>query len=193
MNTVELKGENEEGEQKLRNLSEVASLNCITSMAGFAGNIICFKFSSRVFSTPFIKNRSIWKSRITCLKKRRDFSPSVPNTCSKVKKKIPETTASVQEINMNGRKHVHHGRRFAHFESSSQNLNEIQNNLVFEDNEEGIKQMEEVAEAVEELSIHQEGAGDSCEQDIIHIDRFTNDVEESAIKLLAARLVVVPQ
>lgn len=51
--------------------------------------------------------------------------------------------------------------------------------------------MDEVAEeAAEELTIHQ--GGDSCEQDLINIDRFTNDVEKSAIKLLAARLVVLP-
>lgn len=52
--------------------------------------------------------------------------------------------------------------------------------------------MEEVEEAVEELTIHQ--AGDYCEQDLLQLDKYTTTsvVEESAIKLLAARLVSFP-
>lgn len=50
--------------------------------------------------------------------------------------------------------------------------------------------MEEIEEAVEELTVHQ--AGDSCEQDLLHIDKRTSIVEESAIKLLAARSVSFP-
>lgn len=46
-------------------------------------------------------------------------------------------------------------------------------------------QMEEVGE----LTIHE--GGDSCDQELIQIDKFTSDVEEAAIKLLASRLVVV--
>jgi len=30
---------------------------------------------------------------------------------------------------------------------------------------------------------------DSCEQDFIRVDKFTNDAEQSAVKLLASRLV----
>lgn len=45
-------------------------------------------------------------------------------------------------------------------------------------------------EDVGELAVHQ--AGDSCEQDFIRVDKLTNNVEQSAIKLLAVRLVVAP-
>lgn len=46
-------------------------------------------------------------------------------------------------------------------------------------------QMEEVGE----LTIHE--GGDSCDEELIQINKFTSDVEEAAIKLLASRLVVV--
>jgi hypothetical protein len=39
--------------------------------------------------------------------------------------------------------------------------------------------MEEVGELI----------GDSREQDFIQVDKFTNDAEQSAVKLLASRLV----
>ncbi|WJX65016.1 hypothetical protein P8452_49724 [Trifolium repens] len=44
-------------------------------------------------------------------------------------------------------------------------------------NEEGSEQMEEVGELI----------GDSREQDFIQVDKFTNDAEQSAVKLLASR------
>lgn len=44
-------------------------------------------------------------------------------------------------------------------------------------------QIEEVAE----LTIHQ--GGDSGDQDLVQIDKIISDVEESAVKLLAARFV----
>jgi len=47
-------------------------------------------------------------------------------------------------------------------------------------------QIEEVAE----LTINQ--GGDPGDQDLIQIDKFISDVEESAVKLLAARFVVSP-
>ncbi|KAE9614724.1 putative regulatory protein RecX [Lupinus albus] len=144
------------------------------NMATLAGNIICFKLSSRIFSTPL---RSIWKSQIVCLKKSRDFSYSVTNTYSNnLKNKTPSLPV---EININGRKDVH--RRF----ETSQPVNEFQNDLMSDDIDEDIEQMEEAAETVEEVPIDQ--TGDSSEKDLVHIDRFTNNVEESAIKLLAAR------
>ncbi|XP_019435713.1 PREDICTED: uncharacterized protein LOC109342134 [Lupinus angustifolius] len=150
------------------------------NMAILAGNIICFKFSSRVFSNPL---RSIWKSQIVCLKNSREFSYSVTNTYSNLQKKIPETPSLLEEVNINGGKDVHR-RRFLHFETS-QAVNGFQNDLTFDDDDEDIEQREEVAEDVEEVPIDQNG--DSSEQDLINIDRFTNDVEESAIRLLAAR------
>lgn len=48
-------------------------------------------------------------------------------------------------------------------------------------------------EEIGELTVHH--AGDSSEQDLIRVDKFTNkftnDVEQSAIKFLASRLVVL--
>ncbi|CAL0307341.1 unnamed protein product [Lupinus luteus] len=149
-------------------------------MATLAGNIICFKFSSRVFSTPL---RRIWNSQIMCLKKNREFRYYVPNAFSNFQKKIPESPSLAEEIDVNGGKDVHR-RRFPHFETS-QDVNEFQNDSMFDDIGEDIEQREEVEEAVEEVPI--DLTGDSSEQDLINIDRFTNDVKESAIKLLAAR------
>lgn len=40
---------------------------------------------------------------------------------------------------------------------------------------------------VGELAVHQ--AGDSCEQVFIRVDKFTKNDEQSAIKLLAVRLL----
>ncbi|PNX85994.1 regulatory protein recX [Trifolium pratense] len=42
----------------------------------------------------------------------------------------------------------------------------------------GSEKMEEVGELT----------GDSCEQDFVRVDKFTNDAEQSAVKLLAYRL-----
>lgn len=160
-------------------------------MAGFAGNIV-FKISSqlpsRVFPIPWI----IWKSQIVCLKSR-EFSSSTPvryiaSTSCRVK--TPQTAlplksfgycscsdASVLKINCG--KDVH--TTIAHCETS-ENSNEICPDLLFDDTEEGsFDQMQEVGE----LTIHQ--GGDSREQDVIQIDKFTSDAEESAIKLLAVR------
>lgn len=50
----------------------------------------------------------------------------------------------------------------------------------------GFEQIEEVEEDGEELAIHQ--TSKSCEQDFLQINKCTV-VEESAIKLLAMRLV----
>ncbi|RDY07298.1 Regulatory protein RecX, partial [Mucuna pruriens] len=155
-------------------------------MAAFAGNIT-FKIWCQL-SIP----RSIWKSQIACLK-RRDFSSSIPvryipSTSCRVK--IPETSLplkslrycsspDVSVLKTNGGKDVY--ATIAHCETS-RNLNEICPDLFFDDTEEGsFDQMKEVGE----LTIHQ--GGDSCDQDLIQIDKFTSDVEESAIKLLAAR------
>ncbi|PNY08115.1 regulatory protein recX, partial [Trifolium pratense] len=62
----------------------------------------------------------------------------------------------------------------AHYET--RNPDEVNNELLFDDSEEGSEQMEEVGELT----------GDSCEQDFIRVDKFTNDAEQSAVKLLAS-------
>lgn len=78
-----------------------------------------------------------------CLKSR-EFSASVPvryipKTSSQVKKLPNLPDASVPEININGGKDVH--GRIAHFGiahfGTSQNLNEIPNNFMVDDGEEG--------------------------------------------------------
>ncbi|KAK2432019.1 hypothetical protein P8452_45051 [Trifolium repens] len=154
-------------------------------MASFAGNI-GFKISSqlqpRVFSIP----RNIWKFQIGCLKSR-DFSSCCVtvryfrrnrNTSCRVKMKIPHleycsfTDGSVIKIN-DGR--IGHAT-IAHYETS-RNPDEVHNELLFDDSEEGSEQMEEVGELI----------GDSREQDFIQVDKFTNDAEQSAVKLLASR------
>ncbi|TKY57434.1 Regulatory protein RecX [Spatholobus suberectus] len=160
------------------------------NMAGFAGNI-CFKISSHLPSRIFSIPRTIWKSQIACLKSG-DFSSSVSVgyiSSTPCRVKIPETALplkslgycscpDVSVLKINGGKDVH--ATIAHCETS-QNPNEICPDLLFDDTEEGFDQMEEVGE----LTFHQ--GGDSSDQDLIQIDKFTSDVEESAIKLLAAR------
>ncbi|XP_020203871.1 uncharacterized protein LOC109789354 [Cajanus cajan] len=157
-------------------------------MAGFAGNI-GFKISchlpSRVFSIP----RIIWKSQIVCLKSR-DFSSSVPVRYISSRVKIPETSLplkslgycscpDVNVLKINGGKDMY--ATIAHCEAS-QDQNEICPDLLFDDTEEGsFDQVEDVGE----LTIDQ--GGHSGDQDMIPIDKFTSDVEESAIKLLAAK------
>ncbi|KAK2432020.1 hypothetical protein P8452_45051 [Trifolium repens] len=132
------------------------------NMASFAGNI-GFKISSqlqpRVFSIP----RNIWKFQIGCLKSR-DFS-----SCCVT---VSFTDGSVIKIN-DGR--IGHAT-IAHYETS-RNPDEVHNELLFDDSEEGSEQMEEVGELI----------GDSREQDFIQVDKFTNDAEQSAVKLLASR------
>ncbi|KAJ1415517.1 Winged helix-like DNA-binding domain superfamily [Sesbania bispinosa] len=150
-------------------------------MASFAGNI-AFKISCQLPSRVFPIPRTIWKIQIACLKSR-GFSSSVPvrylaNTPSRVKSPENCSYPDVSVRKINGGKDVH--ATIAYCENSH-NPDEIHTDLLFDDNEEGFEQMEEVGE----LIIHQ--AGDSCEQDLIQIDKFTNDVEESAIKLLAVR------
>ncbi|KAK2378197.1 regulatory protein RecX [Trifolium repens] len=131
-------------------------------MASFAGNI-GFKISSqlqlRVFSIP----RNIWKFQIGCLKSR-DFS----SCCVTVN----FTDGNVIKINDGKIGHA----TIAHYETS-QNPDEVHNELLFDDSEEGSEQMEEVGELI----------GDSREQDFIQVDKFTNDAEQSAVKLLASR------
>ncbi|XP_061337640.1 uncharacterized protein LOC133284596 isoform X2 [Gastrolobium bilobum] len=134
------------------------------NMASFAGNIgfkISCQLPSRVFSITRVK---------------------IPETTVLVKSLEYSSCPDVSVLKINGGKDVH--ATIAHCETS-QSPNEIHNDLLFDDSEEGSGQMEEVKEAVEELTIHE--AGDSCEQDLIQIEKFTSDVEQSAIKLLAAR------
>ncbi|CAI8587066.1 unnamed protein product [Vicia faba] len=134
-------------------------------MASFAGNI-GFKFTChhhllpRVFPIP----RNIWKIRIACLKSR-DFSSS----------SVTVSFADGSVIKISDGKI---GHAIAHCETS-QNPDEVHTDLLFHDIEEGSDQMEEV------LTIPQ--TGDSCEQDFIRLDKSTNDVEQSAVKLLASR------
>ncbi|KAL2972782.1 hypothetical protein AAZX31_14G011300 [Glycine max] len=161
------------------------------NMAGFAANIgfnISSHFPCRVFSIQ----RSIWKFQIVCLK-RREYSSSVPiryisSTSCRVK--ILETALPVKSLGycscpdvnvlkINGGKDVQ--ATIAHCEIS-QDPNEICPDLLFDDSEQdSFDQMEEVGE----LTIHE--GGDSCDQELIQIDKFTSDVEEAAIKLLASR------
>ncbi|XP_058744994.1 uncharacterized protein LOC131617756 isoform X2 [Vicia villosa] len=69
----------------------------------------------------------------------------------------------------------------AHCETS-QNPDKVRTDLLFHDiEEEGSDQMEEVGE----LTVPQ--TGDSRERDFIRLDKSTNDVEQSAVKLLASR------
>ncbi|KAG5053477.1 hypothetical protein JHK85_005986 [Glycine max] len=136
--------------------------------------------------------RTIWKSQIVCLKSR-DFSSSVPvryisSTSCMVK--ILETALPVKSLGycscpdvnvlkINGGKDVH--ATIAHCEIS-QEPKEICPDLLFDDIEQGsFDQMEEVGE----LTIHE--GGDSCDEELIQINKFTSDVEEAAIKLLASR------
>ncbi|CAJ1971536.1 unnamed protein product [Sphenostylis stenocarpa] len=161
------------------------------NMAGFAGNV-GFKISCQLPSRIFSISRTIWKSQIACLK-CRDFSSSVPvryiaSTFYRVQ--LPETALPVKSrgygsspdvnvLKVNGGKDVH--ATIAHYEIS-QDSNEICPDLFYDDTEQGsFDQMEEVGE----LTIHQ--GGDSGDQDLIQIDKFISDVEESAVKLLAVR------
>ncbi|KAH1263858.1 hypothetical protein GmHk_02G006148 [Glycine max] len=161
------------------------------NMAGFAANIV-FKISSHLPSRVFSIPQTIWKSQIVCLKSR-DFSSSVPvryisSTSCMVK--ILETALPVKSLGycscpdvnvlkINGGKDVH--ATIAHCEIS-QEPKEICPDLLFDDIEQGsFDQMEEVGE----LTIHE--GGDSCDEELIQINKFTSDVEEAAIKLLASR------
>ncbi|XP_028221975.1 uncharacterized protein LOC114403296 isoform X2 [Glycine soja] len=161
------------------------------NMAGFAANIV-FKISSHLPSRVFSIPQTIWKSQIVCLKSR-DFSSSVPvryisSTSCMVK--ILETALPVKSLGycscpdvnvlkINGGKDVH--ATIAHCEIS-QEPKEICPDLLFDDIEHGsFDQMEEVGE----LTIHE--GGDSCDEELIQINKFTSDVEEAAIKLLASR------
>ncbi|KAG5081768.1 hypothetical protein AAZX31_02G284500 [Glycine max] len=172
------------------------------NMAGFAANIV-FKISSHLPSRVFSIPQTIWKSQIVCLKSR-DFSSSVPvryisSTSCMVK--ILETALPVKSLGycscpdvnvlkINGGKDVH--ATIAHCEIS-QEPKEICPDLLFDDIEQGCRgttsllpigsfdQMEEVGE----LTIHE--GGDSCDEELIQINKFTSDVEEAAIKLLASR------
>ncbi|CAK8533406.1 unnamed protein product [Lathyrus sativus] len=145
-------------------------------MASFAGNIgfkISFHLLPGVFSIP----RNIWKFRIACLKSR-DFSSSsvtanyIPITSCRVK--IPRleycSFADGSAIKINDGKIGH--ATIAHCETS-QNSDEVLTDLLFHDIEEGSEQMEEIE--------------DSREQDFIRLDKSINDVEQSAVKLLASR------
>ncbi|KAL2316621.1 hypothetical protein Fmac_030497 [Flemingia macrophylla] len=131
-------------------------------------------------------------SMIACLKSR-EFSGSVPVRCissTSRRVRIPETflplkslgycsRPDVSVLKKNGGKDVH--ATIAHCESS-QDPNEIRPDLLFDDTEEGsFDHMEDVGE----LTIDQ--GGHSPDQDLIQIDKVTSDVEESAIKLLAAK------
>ncbi|XP_027332777.1 uncharacterized protein LOC113847723 [Abrus precatorius] len=161
-------------------------------MASFAGNIglkIACQLPSRVFSIP----RTIWKSQIVCLKSR-GFSYSVPVRNIRItssRLKIFETALPLKRreicgcsdasvLKINGEKDEH--ATIAHCEIS-QNPDEIHPDILFDDREEESNSV--LIEEVEELTMHQ--GGDSCQQDLMQIDKFTSDVEESAIKLLAAR------
>ncbi|XP_047153573.1 regulatory protein RecX [Vigna umbellata] len=160
-------------------------------MAGFAGNMV-FKVSCQLPFRFFSISRSIWKSPIACLK-CRDFSSSlsvryIASTFHGVK--LSETALPVKSrgycsfldvnvLKINGGKDVH--ATIAHCEIS-QDANEICSDFFFDDSEQGsFDQIEEVAE----LTIHQ--GGDSGDQDLIQVDKIISDVEESAVKLLAAR------
>lgn len=153
-------------------------------MATFAANIgfkISHQFPSRVFSTA----RIFWRFQIACLKSR-EFSSSVP---ARYIPKSPETALPVKSLEsssfpdvsvpkINGGSEAN--STIAHY-GTSRNPDEVHTDLLFDDNQEGSEQMEEVGE----LTIHL--AGDACEKDLIQTDKFTNDVEQSAIKLLAVR------
>lgn len=159
-------------------------------MASFAGNV-AFKISCqlrpRIFSIP----RNNWKFQIAWLKSREFSSSSVtvkyiPNTSCRVK--THENSLLVKGLEycsfvdgsvtkINGGKIGY--ATLAHCETS-RNPDEVHTDLLFDDSEEGSEQMEEVGE----LTVHQ--AGDS-EQDLIRLDKFTNDVEQSATRLLASR------
>ncbi|XP_057440971.1 uncharacterized protein LOC130732963 isoform X3 [Lotus japonicus] len=156
----------------------------MTMMATFAANIgfkISHQFPSRVFSTA----RIFWRFQIACLKSR-EFSSSVP---ARYIPKSPETALPVKSLEsssfpdvsvpkINGGSEAN--STIAHY-GTSRNPDEVHTDLLFDDNQEGSEQMEEVGE----LTIHL--AGDACEKDLIQTDKFTNDVEQSAIKLLAVR------
>ncbi|QCE01867.1 regulatory protein [Vigna unguiculata] len=160
-------------------------------MAGFAGNVV-FKLSCQLPSRFSSISRSIWKSPIACLK-YRDFSSSLSVryiACTFYRVKLSETALPVKSrgycgctdvnvLKINGGKDAH--ATIAHCESS-QDPNEICSDFFFDDSEQGsFDQIEEVAE----LTTHQ--GGDSGDQDLMQIDKFISDVEESAVKLLAAR------
>lgn len=147
-------------------------MNMARSLAGNIGFKISSHLQPRIFSIP----RNIWKFRIECFK-RRDFSSCVgvryiPNTSCRVK--IPHleycSFADGSVIKINDGKIGH--ATIPHCETSP-NPDEVHTELLFDDSEEGSEQMEEV--------------GDSCEQDFIRVDKFTNDAEQSAVKLLASR------
>ncbi|XP_050903565.1 uncharacterized protein LOC127117551 isoform X1 [Lathyrus oleraceus] len=154
------------------------------NMASFAGNI-GFKISCHLLPRVFSIPRNIWKFQIACLKSR-DFSSSsvtvryIPITSCRVK--IPHleycSFADGSVIKINDGKIGH--ATIAHCETS-QNPDEVHTDLLFHDIEEGSEQMEEVGE----LTVPQ--TEDSGEQDFIRLDKSTNDVEQSAVKLLASR------
>ncbi|XP_027187418.1 uncharacterized protein [Cicer arietinum] len=128
-------------------------------MASFAGNV-AFKISCqlrpRIFSIPRVKTHEN-----SLLVKGLEYCSFVDGSVTKI----------------NGGKIGY--ATLAHCETS-RNPDEVHTDLLFDDSEEGFKQMEEVGE----LTVHQ--AGDS-EQDLIRLDKFTNDVEQSATRLLASR------
>ncbi|KAK7386021.1 hypothetical protein VNO78_32070 [Psophocarpus tetragonolobus] len=153
---------------------------------------MAFKISSQLPSRVFSIPRSIWKFPIMCLRSR-NFSYSVPimyisSTSCRVK--ILETALPVKSLGyhscsdisvlkISGGKDA--DATIAHCETS-QNLNDICPDSFFDDSEHGsFDQMKEVGK----LTIQQ--GGDSRDQELIQIDKFTSDVEESAVKLLAAR------
>ncbi|XP_057726638.1 uncharacterized protein LOC130941993 [Arachis stenosperma] len=152
------------------------------NMATFAGNI-GFKISCQLPFRVFSIRQTLWKCHIVCLKSR-DFNSSETSLPGKNLKNFSCSShpdASVPK-NLNGGNGVH-GRVMR--SENFRNPNEIHHSLPVYNLEDGCEQMEEAAEAVEELSVHQ--AGDLCEQDSMQIDKFTNDAEESAIKFLASR------
>ncbi|ESW14444.1 hypothetical protein PHAVU_008G281600 [Phaseolus vulgaris] len=161
------------------------------NMASLAGKMV-FKISCQLPSRSFSISRTIWKPQISCLK-CRDFSSSVSVryiACTLYRVKLPETALPVKSrgycsfphvnvLKINGGKDVH--ATIAHCEIS-QDPSEICPDLFFDDSEQGsFDQIEEVAE----LTINQ--GGDLGDQDLIQIDKFISDVEESAVKFLAAR------
>ncbi|GAU34089.1 hypothetical protein TSUD_255850 [Trifolium subterraneum] len=132
------------------------------NMASFAGNI-GFKISSQLQPRVFSNPRNIRKFQIGCLKSR-DFS-----SCC-----VTVSFADGSVIKVDDGKIGH--ATIAHYETSP-NPDEVHNELLCDDSEEGSEQMEEVGELT----------GDSCEQDFIRVDKFINDAEQSAVKLLASR------
>ncbi|CAK8532721.1 unnamed protein product [Lathyrus sativus] len=154
------------------------------NMASLAGSI-GFKISFHLLPGVSSISWNIWKFRIVCLKSR-DFSSSsvtasyIPITSCRVK--IPRleycSFADGSAIKINDEKIGH--TTIAHCETS-QNSDEVLAGLLFRDIEEGSEQMEEVRE----LTVPQ--MEDSREQDFIRLDKSINDVEQSAVKLLAFR------